>query len=160
MKPVIELKEQETVELVNFIKESKSLLVFGYNALDAKSSTQLRKQLHAQGAKVYIKKNNILNRAFKNAGINDFNEIHGPSAIIIASGDEIAPFKEISIVISDGVNITFKGGILENKFINASQLAAIASLPTREGLYSMLLSCLQGSLRNLMYGIKAVGEKK
>ena len=44
--------------------------------------------------------------------------------------------------------------------IEASQLAELASIPSKEGLFSMLLSCLQGSIRNLAYGLKAVSEHK
>ena len=50
--------------------------------------------------------------------------------------------------------------IIGKETILPEQLATIANVPSRNGLYSMLLSCLQGPIRNFLYGLKSVGEKK
>lgn len=39
------------------------------------------------------------------------------------------------------------------------QITALAKLPNREGLLSMLLSVLQAPVRNVAYAVKAVAEK-
>ncbi len=40
------------------------------------------------------------------------------------------------------------------------QVTALAKLPNREGLLSMLLSVLQAPIRNVAYAVKAVAEKE
>ena len=40
------------------------------------------------------------------------------------------------------------------------QITALAKLPNREGLLSMLLSVLQAPVRNVAYAVKAVAEKR
>ena len=50
--------------------------------------------------------------------------------------------------------------MISNSPVTPEQLAQIANIPSRAGLYSMLLSCLQGPIRNFLYGLKSVGEKK
>jgi 50S ribosomal protein L10 len=42
--------------------------------------------------------------------------------------------------------------------MDAAGVKAIASLPNREGMLSMLLSVLQAPVRNVAYAVKAVAE--
>ncbi|MDE6477215.1 MAG: 50S ribosomal protein L10 [Mycoplasmoidaceae bacterium] len=160
MKTVIAKKEADSQTLAEELKTSKSFLVFEYLGLNAKDITSLRRNLHKAGAKMYVAKNNIFNRAMKLAGVDKISDIAGPNALIVSQGDEVAPFKEISEIAKKHTFIKFKGGILDNQFIGPDSLSQIASIPGREGLYSMLLSCLQAPIRNFLYGIKAVGESK
>lgn len=160
MKTIIAKKEADSQTLAEELKASKSFLVFEYLGLNAKDITSLRRNLHKADAKMYVAKNNIFNRAIKLAGVEKISDIAGPNALIVSKGDEVAPFKEISEIAKKHAFIKFKGGILDNQFIGPDSLSQIASIPGREGLYSMLLSCLQAPIRNFLYGIKAVGESK
>jgi large subunit ribosomal protein L10 len=160
VKAIIQAKEQESKELAEQLAKAKSIIVFEYLGLTAKELTALRKKLHAVNAKMYVSKNNIYTRAIGLAKLTGFTALQGPNAILIASGDEIAPFKELHEIMKTHAFVKYKDGILESNHIAPGELAKIASIPGREGLLSMLLSCLQASIRNLAYGIKAVGEHK
>ncbi|MNY67947.1 50S ribosomal protein L10 [compost metagenome] len=56
--------------------------------------------------------------------------------------------------------LQIKGGVVEGRVVNAAQLKALADLPSREGLLSMLLSVLQAPMRNFALAVKAVAEKQ
>ena len=56
--------------------------------------------------------------------------------------------------------VTVKAGIVEGEVMDAAGIKAIASLPNREGMLSMLLSVLQAPVRNVAYAVKAVAEAK
>lgn len=160
MRPIIEKKAALSDQYKQMFSDAKSILVFEYQGLSAKDLTILRRKLHNGGAKMYVLKNNIASRAFAGAGINEFNNITGPNAIIIANQDEIIPFKEVYELNKEHSFIKLKGGYLEKKFIPSEAIADLANIPSREGLYAMFLSCLQAPIRNFLYGIKAVGESK
>lgn len=159
MKAIIQEKINDVETLVNDLKGATSILAFEYHTVLAKEITAVRRELHKSNAKMYVAKNNIFNRAFKLANIS-LNELTGPNAIIIAHGDEIAPFKEVHKLIGTYKQVVYKQGMISNYPITPEQLAQIANIPSRSGLYSMLLSCLQGPIRNFLYGLKSVGEKK
>ena len=152
MKAIIEKKINDVNSLVNDLQKATSVLAFEYHGVDAKAITAMRRALHKANAKMYVAKNNIFNRALKQANFSQFNELAGPNALIVAQGDEIVPFKQIHELMKAFKQVVFKQA--------ASQLAELASIPSKEGLFSMLLSCLQGSIRNLAYGLKAVSEHK
>jgi large subunit ribosomal protein L10 len=157
---IIQAKEQESKELAAQLVQAKSIIIFEYLGLTAKELTALRKKLHMGNAKMYVSKNNIYNRAISLAKLEGFSPLQGPNAILIANGDEIIPFKELHEIIKSHNFVKYKDGILEARHITPDELTKIASIPGREGLLSMLLSCLQASIRNLAFGIKAIGEHK
>jgi len=158
-KAIIEQKAKATDEFAGKIKVAKSFLVFQYLGLTVKELTDMRAKLHKEGASIEIVKNNVLNRSLKANNIN-VDAIKGPSAVILCNGDEICSFKAISEIMKKKNFVNFKFGYLENQIIKPDQLAQIASIPGRNGLYSMLLSCLTAGIRNFLYGLNAVGKTK
>ncbi len=158
-KAKIEKKAKATDEFADKIKNAKSFLVFEYLGLTVKELTEMRAKLHKEGASIEVVKNNILNRAFK-ANQLSVDECTGPNAVIICNDDEVCSFKAVADIAKKRNFVKFKFGYLENKIIKPDQLASIAAIPGRKGLYSMFLSCLTASLRNFLYGLNAVGKTK
>lgn len=158
-KAIIEKKAKATEEFVDKIKKAKSFLVFEYLGLTVKELTEMRANLHKEGASIEVVKNNILNRAFK-ANKIEVEECKGPNAVIICNDDEVCSFKAVADIAKKRNFVKFKFGYLENQIIKPDQLAQIAAIPGRKGLYSMFLSCLTASLRNFLYGLNAVGKTK
>jgi large subunit ribosomal protein L10 len=56
--------------------------------------------------------------------------------------------------------LEIKGGVVEGCVVDVAQIKALAELPSREGLLSMLLSVLQAPMRNFALAVKAVTEKQ
>ena len=142
------------------IKSSKSFIIFEYSGLDAHTITKLRKDLFKANAKLLVLKNNILRRALEKANIKEFGDLVGPNAIAWGTEDELAPLKEVFNLTKDNDFIKIKGSYVEGSFLDEEKTKSIASLPNREGLYSMLLSCLTGPIRGVLYALKAVSETK
>ena len=53
-----------------------------------------------------------------------------------------------------------KSGIVEGKVVGVDTIKELASLPNREGMLSMLLSCLQSPVRGFACAVKAVADSK
>jgi len=159
VKAIIQEKINDVEALVNDLKGSTSILAFEYHTVPAKVIAQVRRELHKSNAKMHVAKNNIFNRAFKLANVS-LAELSGPNAIIIAHGDEVVPFKEVHKLMVEFKQVVYKCGVIGKEAILPDQLAQIANIPSRNGLYSMLLSCLQGPIRNFLYGLKSISEKK
>lgn len=160
MRKIIKIKENLVSEISKEISSAKSFIIFEYSGLTAEEMTVLRKKLLANKAKVKILKNNILNRALAKSNIKDFGDLVGPNAIAIGNEDEIAPLKEVFELTKENTFIKIKGSYLENQFLDAEKTKAVASLPSREGMYSMFLSCLTSPIRGFLYALKAVADTK
>lgn len=155
-KKIIELKTKQTIDCVEKIKKAKSFLVFEYFGLNVTKMTKMRIKMHEKKASIVIIKNNILNRALNEAKLENVPEMVGPNAIMFCNDDEIIGFKTIYDTMKDNKTVKYKFGYLENKIITNEQLPMIASIPNRDGLYSMVLSCLLGPIKKLLYGLKAI----
>ncbi len=160
MKAIIQQKINTVEALANDLKTAKAVVAFEYHGANAKDITKVRRALHFAGAKMYVAKNNIFNRALQAANLNQFTTLSGPNALIVAQQDEIIPFKELNELQKTYKSVIFKQGIINGTVVTDDQVKELANIPSREGLLSMLLSCLQAPIRNLAYGIKAVGESK
>ncbi|MNH23543.1 50S ribosomal protein L10 [compost metagenome] len=84
----------------------------------------------------------------------------GPTAIAFTTDDAIAPAKILNDFAKKNDALKLKGGVVEGRVVGVDQIKALAELPSREGLLSMLLSVLQAPVRNLALAVKAVAEKE
>ena len=116
----------------------------------------MRIKMHEKNASIAIIKNNILNRALNEVKIENAPEMIGPNAIMFCNDDEIIGFKTLYETMKDNKMVKYKFGYLEKKIIANEQLPMIASIPNKEGLYSMVLSCLLCPIKKLLYGLKAI----
>lgn len=159
-KLILENKQNEVKELTQALQNASSFLFFEYTKFTGRALTAFRRTLHDNNCKLYVKKNNIFSRAVKELSLDNDIKIFGSFALIVSNGDALFPFKTVYELSKDNSNIKYKYGIFEKKLISPDQFTALATLPNREQLYSMLLSVLQAPIRNLLYGLKSVGETK
>ncbi|OUZ24588.1 50S ribosomal protein L10 [Enterococcus sp. 6D12_DIV0197] len=138
-----------------------SVVVVDYRGLTVDEVTRLRKQLRDANVEMKVIKNSILSRAAEKAGLEGLGEVFtGPTAVAFSNEDVVAPAKIINDFAKDAKALEIKGGIIEGKVSSLEEITALAKLPNREGLLSMLLSVLQAPIRNVAYAIKAVAEKE
>ena len=141
-------------------ESAASVVIVDYRGLTVEEVTNLRKQLRDAGVEMKVIKNSILSRAAKKVGLDGLDEVFtGPTAVAFSNDDVVAPAKIIDEFAKDAKALEIKGGVIEGKVSSVEQITALAKLPNREGLLSMLLSVLQARVRNVAYAVKAVAEK-
>lgn len=161
MSKVLEQKRQVVSEVKEKLNASVSTVVTDYRGLTVAEVTELRKQLREAGVDYQVLKNTLVRRATEEVGLTEIDQfLTGPTAIAFSQEDVIAPAKVLYNFAKEHKNLEIKGGIIEGRLMNSDEMKQIASLPSREGLISMLLSVLQAPLRNFAYVVKAVAEKE
>lgn len=161
MSKVIETKQQVVTEIADKLRASKSTIVVDYRGLTVSEATELRKQLREAGVEFKVYKNSLTRRAAESAEMAELNEfLTGPNAIAFSNEDVVAPAKVLNDFATKHEALEIKAGVIEGKLVTLDEVKAIATLPSREGLLSMLLSVLQAPIRNLALATKAVAEQK
>ncbi|MBM7663374.1 large subunit ribosomal protein L10 [Bacillus mesophilus] len=161
MSSVVELKKQTVTEIADKLRESKSTIVVDYRGLTVAQVTELRKQLREAGIDFKVYKNTLTRRATEEVGLGGLNEyLTGPNAIAFGSDDVVAPAKIINEFAKKNDKLEIKAGVIEGNIASLEDVKALAELPSREGLLSMLLSVLQAPIRNLALVTKAVADQK
>lgn len=158
---ILETKQQQVSEVSGKLKESSTTVVVDYRGLNVSQVTELRKQLRQAGVEFEVLKNTLVRRATAEAELSDLDQyLTGPTAIAFSKDDAVAPAKVLSDFAKKNEKLNIKGGVVEGKVVGFDQIKALADLPSREGLLSMLLSVLQAPMRNFALAVKAVSEKQ
>lgn len=156
---------EEKVTVVNEIAEklqnAKSTIIADYRGLTVAEVTELRKNLRDAGIEFKVLKNTMTRRAADQVNLSDVNEyLTGPNAIAFSYDDVVAPAKILNDFAKTHKALELKGGIIEGKVISTSEVQALAELPSREGLLSMLANVLQAPIRNFAYAVKQIADKQ
>jgi large subunit ribosomal protein L10 len=153
-------KQQLVSDVTTKLKESSCTVVADYRGLTVAQVTQLRKNLREAGIEFQVLKNTVVRRATAQAELTELDEVlTGPTAIAFGK-DIVAPAKILSDFAKKNDKLQIKGGVVEGRVVGTAQIKALADLPSREGLLSMLLSVLQAPVRNFALAVKAVSEKE
>lgn len=153
-------KQAVISEISTKVKDAESVVVFEYQGLSVTEFELLRTQLRAEGVDVKVYKNRLAKIAVEEAGHNELaNGLVGPNAIAFSTEDAIAGARIISKFAKDHETVKMKTGIVEGAVVGTDVLAELAALPSREGLLSMLLSCIQAPMRDTAMIIDAVAQK-
>jgi large subunit ribosomal protein L10 len=161
MSKAIESKQQVVTEIAEKLRDSKSTIVVDYRGLTVSEATELRKNLREAGVEFKVYKNSLTRRAAESVEMAELNEfLTGPNAIAFSNEDVIAPAKVLNDFAKDHEALEIKAGVIEGKLVSLDEVKAIATLPSREGLLSMLLSVLQAPMRGLAIATKAVADQK
>ncbi|AEH52166.1 MULTISPECIES: 50S ribosomal protein L10 [Heyndrickxia] len=161
MGSAIEQKKQLVDEITDKFKSSTAVVVVDYRGLNVAEVTELRKQLREAGVEFKVYKNTMTRRAVEAAGMDGLNSaLTGPNAIAFSTEDVVAPARILNDFAKDHEALEIKAGVIEGNVATVDEIKALATLPSREGLLSMLLSVLQAPIRNFALAAKAVADQK
>lgn len=161
MGSAIEQKKQLVDEITDRFKSSTAVVVVDYRGLNVAEVTELRKQLREAGVEFKVYKNTMTRRAVEAAGMDGLNSaLTGPNAIAFSTEDVVAPARILNDFAKDHEALEIKAGVIEGNVATVDEIKALATLPSREGLLSMLLSVLQAPIRNFALAAKAVADQK
>lgn len=157
---VLEGKKAVIDEISTKIDSAESVVVFEYQGLSVKEFESLRTQLRAESVDVKIYKNRLTKLAVEKSGHTGLVDgLVGPNALAFSNEDAIAGARIISKFAKEHDVINIKTGIVEGNVVDKEVLNQLAALPSRDGLLSMLLSCLQAPIRDTAMIIDAVAKK-
>ncbi|MGE8207234.1 50S ribosomal protein L10 [Heyndrickxia sp. NPDC080065] len=161
MSSAINQKKQIVDEIAGKLKSSVSTVIVDYRGLNVAQVTELRKQLREAGIEFKVYKNSLTRRAAEVAELSGLEDsLTGPNAIAFSTEDVVAPAKILNDFAKKNEALEIKAGVIEGNTATVEEIKALAELPSREGLLSMLLSVLQAPIRNLALATKAVADQK
>ncbi|MFO7342259.1 50S ribosomal protein L10 [Caldibacillus debilis] len=161
MSSAIEQKKRIVEEITEKLKKSQTTVIVDYRGLNVAEITELRKQLREAGVEFKVYKNTLMRRAAEKAELSELNEfLTGPNAVAFSEHDPVMPAKILNDFAKKNEKLEIKAGVVEGRLVSISEIKALAELPPREGLLSMLLSVLQAPIRNFALAVKAVADQK
>lgn len=156
----IEIKQQQVADIVEKINNSAATVVVQYSGLTVEEMKELRTNLREENVELKVLKNNISNRAFKEANFDLEESFSGPTAVAFSQEDVTAAARILNDFAKDHPALVLKAGTMEDKVASEAEVKELATLPNKEGMLSMLLSVLEAPIRGLAQVTNQVAEQK
>jgi large subunit ribosomal protein L10 len=153
-------RKTEQVEVLSKeLKNISSLIVTTYSKLTVAQDFELRKTLRTSGAKYLVVKNTLADLAAKGTKVEPaLKDLSGVTSIAYTEGDPVAMAKALSKYAKDNPEFTFKTGVVEGRVVSLNEIQALATMPSKEELYSKLLFLINAPAQRLVTVMNAVGK--
>jgi large subunit ribosomal protein L10 len=148
-----EEKERVVAELTEQLRTSETLIVADYRGLTMTQIDDLRGKLLEQGARFAVVKNTLTRRAAEAAGVDALLALlEGPTAIAFleSGGDPVAVAKALADAARETRVLVVRGGLLEGRPMEASEVESLAKLPPMDVLRGQVLGAVAAPLMTIM----------
>ena len=141
------------------IKEAGTAILASFKGLKAAQTEELRKTVRSAGGTYKVVKNTLAERAAEGSKIaGALKNLAGVTSVAYTSGDPVALAKALSKYAKDNPEFTFKAGIVEGKVISIKEIEALATMPSKDEIYSKLLFLLNAPAQRLVTVMNATGR--
>jgi large subunit ribosomal protein L10 len=149
-------KVAAVAELVDSFQESSGAVLTEYRGLTVKQLQDLRRAL-GENAEYAVVKNTLTQIAAKEAGVDGFDDLlTGPTAIAFINGDVVEAAKGLRDFARANPALVIKGGFLDGKTMDASEIARLADLESRDVLLARIAGGMLASLSQAVYLLNAL----
>jgi large subunit ribosomal protein L10 len=168
-------KEQAVDTLTGELGRIKLAVMTDYRGLTVREVEELREVLRAEGITYRVTKNTLLRiAASKNPALAkiDPTNFTGPMALAMGFDDEIAPARVIFQFAKKHSALEIVGAVTaDGQYLDAAQVKALATLPTREQLLGQVVGTIaapltgfvgvmSGNVRSIINVLNALSEAK
>jgi large subunit ribosomal protein L10 len=168
-----EEKKKQAELLHEDLKKARGIILSGFQGITVAQDFELRKKVTETGAKYRVVKNSLIERAAQGTAVEAIaGKLAGTTAVALTDTDPVALAKALTEYAKNNPVLTFKSGVVEGRVVSLADLNALATLPSKEQLFSKVLflinspaqrlaSTLSGVARNLAHVIQqGVKEEK
>jgi large subunit ribosomal protein L10 len=169
MEPVMnanrKAKAQQATDLKEKFAKSKIALFADYKGLTAMQADDLRKKLRATDAEIQVLKNNVARLVTNDGSLGEpaktlMTSVVGPTLVAFGYKDFTVTAKALHKFSLENEALKLKDSLMDGKLMTVAEVTAVATLPSRDVLYSMLLQTWNGPIASFVRLLDAVAKKK
>jgi len=152
-------KKKDIDALHQDLEQSGNLFVTGYEKLRVDQDFELRKAVRNAGGKYRVIKNNLAEIAAQGTPSEAvLKNLRGMTSLAYTSNDPVALAKALTTYAKANPSFTFKAGIVEGRAIDVGAIIELASMPSKEQIFSKLLYLINAPAQRLVTVMQAVGR--
>ena len=157
---ILKSKKEIVAKIEDSLKDCASMTIVEYRGLTVAEISELKKSLKAVGSSFSVYKNTLFTRASNDLGYSELDQYLSGSNAYVFSKELSAGPKVLAKFAKRNDNLVIKAGIAEGKVYDAAGMKTLATLPDKNGLLSMFLSCLNAPIQKFAATVKAVADSK
>jgi large subunit ribosomal protein L10 len=154
-----ERKNELIAQYVEWVKNSRALVLTQYVGLTMKDIDALRAKVRENGGEFHIIKNTLAKLAFEQAGYSiPADQLEGSTAVVFAFTDAPATVKTVTEFTKNSDFLKIKGGFLDKQALSAEGIRALAELPPLPIVRAQLLGTLLAPASKLVRTLAEPGR--
>lgn len=152
--------KKATVESINAsIVNAQTLVIAEYRGISVANLTTLRANARKEGVYLHVLKNTLVRRAVEGTSFAALaDQMVGP-LIYAASEDPVAAAKVLHQFSTKDDKIVLKAGVYNGDLLDASKVAELAAIPSRDELLAKLLGIMQAPVSGFARALAALAAK-
>lgn len=154
----LSLKNTVVQEIKDKLNNSKTLVIVDYRGIPVSSISELRRELRKTASDIRVYKNTLVKRALEDLGYDLNAFLDGPNAFVFGS-EIIDPIKVIDQFGTKNKNLEIRTGIIDGQVVSVETIKEYATIPSYEGLLTMLAGGLLEHVRNLAVSFNLLAQK-
>jgi large subunit ribosomal protein L10 len=152
----LEKKQAVVAEVAKQIAGAQAIIMAENRGMKVAAMTQLRAKARASGVYFRVVKNTLVRRAVEQTPFATMaDQMVGPLAYGIGP-DPVAVAKVLNDFAKGNEKFVITGGAMVGQVMTAKEVAALASLPSREELIAKLLGTMQAPVAKLVRTLNEV----
>ena len=156
----LQQKEAVVAEVAKQIADAQAIVLVENRGLPVGDMTQLRAKARASGVYFRVVKNTLVRRAVAQTPFASLSDkMIGPLAYGIGR-DPVAVAKVLNDFAKGHDKFVITAGAMPGQVMSAKQVAALASLPSRDELLSKLMGTMQAPIAKFVRTLAAVRDAK
>jgi large subunit ribosomal protein L10 len=156
----VEAKQAKQVvidEIKERMEKSVSVVVVDYLGLTVSEADELRKTLRENNVGFTVYKNTLVKRAIEGTAYEPLADIlKGSSAFAFCEEDATASARLIKKFMKSTGKMAFKGGVVDGEYYDASQIEALAEIPSREELIARFMGSVKSPISKFVRTVQAI----
>ena len=157
---IIAQKAEVVSQIGSVIDNSCSFVVVEYRGLSVAKLTELRRLIAKQGGTLTVYKNGLVSRAAKERGLEMDDSLVGPNAFVSSTQDPVSVPGLLVKFSKKQKQLVIKGGIVENKVLNAQDMVTVAKLPAKPQLVGMFAGAIISPVTKFAIALSEVAKQK
>ena len=146
-------------KLAHELEGSTSAIVGTFAKLTVSQDYELRKVVRTAGGRYRVLKNKLAARAAKGTKVEQaLQGLKGVSSVAYTSGDPVVLAKALSTWMQENAEYTFKLGIVDGQLITVEEVKQLATMPSKEQIFSKLLFLINAPAQRLVTVMNAAGR--
>jgi large subunit ribosomal protein L10 len=152
-------KQKDLEALRKDLEKAKNLFVTGFEKLKVSQDFELRKVVRGVGGSYKVVKNNIAEKAAEGTpSAAVLKDLKGMCSLAYTASDPVALAKALTTYAKANPAFIFRAGFVEGRAIDIKSIADLASMPSKEEIFSKLLFLINAPAQRLVTAMNAVGR--
>lgn len=152
-------KIEAVASLRELLERTPNAVYADYTGLDVGAMTALRRALGERDSTLRVVKNRFLRIALDSLELPASDAYLTGPTVVATLGEEPGAACKVLVDARRDVPLVIKGAMVDGQLLDPAQVEELAALPSREQMYAMLLSAMNGPVRSVAGVLQEVIRK-